>query len=253
MEHVLYEKVVLDGDDDTKRFLQCLSLRPPHMQFAQAHTTSLFLKGEIEPPRMLELLALCKGVTCLALDLDTDEFSKDGSALWSVLDALPLKYLMLSVNITFTDAITTSPKVFTHITHLDIHDECLLDEDHECFDTLNALTHLCVVLDRDYSKPLVVKRFVSNPRVQVLAFRVESPHSGAVEFLEEHGLLHDKIVLMPFFIAPWGSMGRGDMLLWQVAEEALKHPIPKKRESFISNLTFCSLIGLIQRGIGVCQ
>jgi hypothetical protein len=233
MERLMYEKVVLDGDIDARTFLRCLSLREMHVEFAQTRITSLFLIGDLEPSTLFDLLTICKGVTCLALALETDEFVTDGSALWSALDDLPLRSLMLAVTITFTDAITTSPNAFTRITHLDIHDGSLLGKDHKCFDTLTALTHLCAVLDTYNSEPLVIKRFVSNVRLQVLALRAEGPHHRAVEFLEEHELLHDKIVLMPFIIAPWGLLGQGDMLLWQLAEEALKRPIVQTRELLV--------------------
>lgn len=227
----MYKNIVLCGETEVKRFLECLHLRPMHVEFAQQYIKSLFLVGSVLKSTVIDILSICDHVTCLALVLSTDEFALDVSSLWRALDALPLKSLLFAVKIDLASSLSTSPPAFQHLTHLDVNDDFILNQPNSGLEGLATLTHLCAVL-KTRADPVAVMRLINNTRLQLLAFRVEVQHIVIQRFLENHGLLDRRIVLMPIEMTNWSLLGQGEMLVWELAGEQLKLPIPKDSESF---------------------
>ncbi|KAG1830496.1 hypothetical protein DFJ58DRAFT_736953 [Suillus subalutaceus] len=228
MERLMYKKIVLDDEHTVKKFLDCLRLRPMHVQFAQQHIRSLFLVGSIQKSTLIKLLSLCNRVTCLGLALSTTEFATDGSPLWLALDALPLKSLVLDMEIDSTSS-TSTINVFKNLTHLDICNDRMLDKPNAGLEALSALTHLCTVLILGKSDPVAVIRLIGNARLQILAFRVRDPHNRVERFMRKHEILDRRIVLLPIDLTYWAQLGQGDMLVWELAEEQVKLSIPENK------------------------
>ncbi|KAG2028720.1 hypothetical protein BDR03DRAFT_882826, partial [Suillus americanus] len=231
LEKLMYKNIVLCGETEVKRFLECLHLRPMHIEFAQQYIKSLFLVGSVPKSTVIDILSICNHVTCLALVLSTDEFALDVSSLWCALDALPLKSLLFAVKIDLASSLSTSPPAFTHLTHLDVNDDFILNQPNSGLEGLATLTHLCAVL-KTRADPVAVMRLINNTRLQLLAFRVDVQHIVIQRFLEKHGLLDRRIVLMPIEMTNWSLLGQGEMLVWELAGELVKLPIPEDSESF---------------------
>lgn len=235
MEKLVYNRILLHGESNVRRFLQCLHQRPLPVEFAQKSVASLFLVGSIEKSSLLDILFLCNRITSIRLVLITDEFATDGSSLWSALDALPLQSFLLVMHVEFTSPICAST-MFKNLSHLDIHGDHLLDMPHAGLESLEALTHLCVTLIMERADPTAITRLISNARLRLLAFRVDDPHHEVEEFLEEHEISDHRIVLLPETTTLWGELGQGDMLVWELAEDQTKLPIPQNREYFPSHV-----------------
>jgi hypothetical protein len=235
MEQLMYQKIVLCGEDESKDFLECLRLRPMHIDFAQQSIRSLYLGGALHASTLINILSLCKGLTCLALFVGTDTFINDASSLWGALDALALKSLTFGTAIDLTTSIRTS-NVFKNLTHLEIVDKSVLKKPIADLETLDALTHLCLVLAPYSCNPVSVIRLVGNARLRVLAFRVEYSHSVIETFMQQHGILDRRIVLLPSIMVQWDELGRGDMLVWELAEEKIRLPLTHNSKSFNASI-----------------
>ncbi|KAG1837850.1 hypothetical protein DFJ58DRAFT_734140 [Suillus subalutaceus] len=234
MERLVYKKIVLDGEDETREFLECLRLRPMHIGFAQNSITSLYLRGALNESTLIQILSLCNGLTCLVLFVRTDAFMNDASSLRRALDALQLKSLTLAMAIDFTNSINTFD-VFKNLTHLEIVDRLVLKKPHAGLEALHSLTHICLVLAPPSCNPVTVMRLIGNARLRVLAFRVEHSHHEIERFLQKHKILDRRIVLLPSLMVMWDELGRGDMLVWELAEEKVRLPIPQNSGSFIAS------------------
>ncbi|KAG2353794.1 hypothetical protein BDR07DRAFT_1308184 [Suillus spraguei] len=235
IEKLLYQKIVLYDEDDTEDFLKCLRLRLMHNEFAKTTTTSLYLEGPLDESTVIELLSLCSGVTCLALSDDTEAFAEDTLLLWRALDALPLMSLTLNMVIDFKPSIGTF-NVLKNLTHLDIMDKRILRKNHKGLYGLDSLTHICLPLSVRTSDPAAVMGLISNARLRVLAFRVEDSHERVQLFLQMNGTLDARIVLLPSIMENWDELGRGDMLLWELAEEKVMLPIPHNSAFVLSHI-----------------
>jgi hypothetical protein len=205
-----------------------------HVDFAHEYITSLFLVGSIEISTLVEILSLCNGISCLVLLVSTISSATAVSSLLQALDTLPLKSLQLSMDVDVSTSFSTS-NVFKHLTHFDTHDHRMLEKLHAGLDCLDSLTHLCVVLRLEKCDPLAVIHLIGNLRIQILAFRVEDPHHAVERFLEDHRLLDRRIVLLPIQLTNWAMLGQGEMLMWQLAEDLVKLPMPQKSKTFIQS------------------
>ncbi|KAG1784499.1 uncharacterized protein HD556DRAFT_1315014 [Suillus plorans] len=228
MEQLVYKKIVLHGQEDAGRFLECLYRRLLPADFAQRHVKALFLVGSIEPSTVIAILSICSCVTSLRLVLTTNGFATNGSSLWCTLDVLPLRSLVLTIRMRF-ESFLGACHTFTNLSHLELNGNHFLAEPQERLDSIASLTHLCVVLSPHIADPEAVTRLISNPRLQLLAFRVQDRHVDVEEFLEEHGICDDRIVLLPAELPVWGQLGQGDMLIWELAEDLTKSPLPQNQ------------------------
>jgi hypothetical protein len=226
MEQLMYKKIILFGDKNVRRFLQCVYQRPMHVQFAQQSVTSLFLVGSLQKSTLMEIISLCNRVTRLVIVSSTDEFKHDGSSLWHALEALPLQSLVIAVDIEFKSSISTS-HMFKNLTHLDINDHRLLTKPHPEVVSLPALTHFCAVLRLFTTDPIALVSLIANARLRVVAFRVEGDHFQVEGFLARNEIQDRRIVLLPINLSSWGELGQGDMLTWELAEERVNLPISK--------------------------
>lgn len=227
---------MLEGEDRTTRFLECLRLRPTPGEFAQRYTTSLFLLGDIRTSTMIDLLSLCNRVTCLNLALYATEFTTNAS-LWRTLDALPLKSLGWFTDADFISSVGALG-VFKNMTHLDIPDE--LVRPNAAIEGLSALTHLCVALTPRRTDPTAVVRLIGNARLRLLACRVKVSHRSVDAFLAKHRIIDRRIVLLPNDLVLWSPLGQGDMLVWKLAEDEVKLGISESSESFNSSISISS-------------
>ncbi|KAG1818613.1 uncharacterized protein BJ212DRAFT_1298683 [Suillus subaureus] len=164
------------------------------------------------------------------------QFLDYGSPLWHALNALPLKSLLLSVEIDFTSS-SGKLNVFQNLTHFNITNDCMLNKPNVALEGLVSLMHLCVVLILGRSDPLAVIHLVSNSHLQLLAFRMKDVHHRVKWFLDEHEVIDHWIVFLPMELGNWAQLGQGDMLIWELAEEQVKLPIPESSESFTSSIS----------------
>jgi hypothetical protein len=103
MEQLVYKKIVLYREEETRNFLDCLRLCPMHVDFAQKCIKSLYLGGALNVSTVMDILSLCNGITALALFVHTDAFIHNATSLYEALDALPLTSLTLSMATDFTN------------------------------------------------------------------------------------------------------------------------------------------------------
>lgn len=234
MELCMYKNIVLRGEKNVRRFLDCLYRRPMHTRFAEKFIKSLFLVGSLDMSTLIEIISLSNRVTRITLVLSTKEFNVDGSALWHALDALPLQSLVLALDVKLPPPISTF-NMFNNLSHLDVNDKSFLNQPTTELGSFQALTHLSVVFIHERTDPLAITQIISNQRLRVLAFRVEVDHYLVEGFLEHHGIRDGRIVLFPIELNNWGRLGQGDMLMWELAEEQVKLPMAVYGESFTPN------------------
>jgi hypothetical protein len=151
------------------------------------------------------------------------------------MDNLPLKSLQLAMDINVTLSIGTS-NMFKSLTHFDTHDHRMLHNSPKGLECIDSLTHVCAVLKLGSCDPLRIIRLISNPRIRLLAFRVKDPHGVVEQFLEQHGIVDHRIVLLPVQITNWAMLGQGHMLMWQLAEGLVELPTPQNSKHFISTI-----------------
>ncbi|KAG2045852.1 hypothetical protein BDR06DRAFT_1015242 [Suillus hirtellus] len=229
IEKLLYKKIVIHGQEDANRFLRCLYLRLIPVQFARKSVQALFLVGSIEPSTAIEIISLCGGLISLRLALRNNQFATDVSSLWSTLNGLPLKSLVLTLNMRFEPFLSASPN-FTHLSHLEVNGNHFLGEPREMLESIQTLTHLCAVLSPHFADPDAISRLISNARLRLIAFRVQDSHIDVVEFLEQNGIRDSRIVLLPAKLPVWGELGQGDMLIWELAEDITRAAIPDNQD-----------------------
>ncbi|KAG2129694.1 uncharacterized protein EDB93DRAFT_1256170 [Suillus bovinus] len=224
----MYKNIALSSEDEIKDFLACLRLRPMHIQFAKTAINSLYLDGVVDASTVLDILSLCTRVEHLALLIHIYPAMDDRSSLWLTLNLLPLKSLVLYMGIHFINCITTS-HVLKNLTHVDLIDRGVLRKPDTGLEALHSLTHICLVLQMSSSHPAAIARLVRNARLCVLAFHVEDSHSRIESFLEGCGIQDERIVLLSTVMVKWDSLGRTNMLLWELLEETIRLPKPKNK------------------------
>jgi hypothetical protein len=139
------------------------------------------------------------------------------------------------MDVDVSTSISTS-NIFKHLTHFDTHDHRMLEKLHAGLDCLDSLTHLCVVLRLGRCDPLAVMHLIGNPRIRILAFRVDDAHHAVARFLEDNTLLDRRIVLLPIQLTNWAMLGQGEMLMWQLAEGLVKLPMPQNSKTVIQSI-----------------
>jgi hypothetical protein len=77
---------------------------------------------------------------------------------------------------------------------------------------------------------------IGNPRIRILAFRVDDAHHAVARFLEDNTLLDRRIVLLPIQLTNWAMLGQGEMLMWQLAEGLVKLPMPQNSKTVIQSI-----------------
>ncbi|KAG2081946.1 uncharacterized protein F5147DRAFT_783482 [Suillus discolor] len=226
LEQLVYRKIVLHGEEDARLFLECLYRRPMPVSFALQSVKALSLSGSIQSSTVIEIISICRSVTSLRLILTTNEYANNGSVLWRALDGLPLQALVLTIRMQFPSFLSEY-HTFRNLSHLELNGNHFLAEPQEELEFFESLTHICVVLNPHIADPQAVILLISNAQLQLLAFRVEDGHNAVDEFLEEHGICDHRIVLLPFQLPVWGELGQGDMLMWELAEDRTKIPVPQ--------------------------
>ncbi|KAG1895710.1 uncharacterized protein F5891DRAFT_1193880 [Suillus fuscotomentosus] len=196
MEKLLYQNIIIHGQEDANRFLQCLYWRLMPVEFAHKSVKALFLVGSIEPSTVIEIISLCSGLISLHLTLRNNQFAMDVSSLWRILDVLPLKSLVLTLNMQFEPFLSVA-HTFTHLSHFEVNRNHFLGLPREMLDSIQPLTHLCAVLSPHFADPDAVAHLISNARLRLIAFRVEDSHIDVEEFLEENSICDRRIVLLP--------------------------------------------------------
>ncbi|KAG1825324.1 hypothetical protein DFJ58DRAFT_849574 [Suillus subalutaceus] len=223
-EKLLYEKVVLVDDETASSFLQCLRRRHMPEKFAQASIKAISLSNGVQFRTGIEILSLCTSINTLAIIPDDECFHDNVAHLLQVMDALPLQVLSLQICVHLTSSLISGVTFFAKLTHLEV-DACrmLCDVDLKY---LPQLTHLAIWNEMmDDRAASLTKRLLSHPTLEVLIFRVDY-HRDFVSFLDRH-MLHDpRIVLVPSRVYAWDDLGRASMLLWELADEAVKLPEP---------------------------
>ncbi|KAG1859396.1 hypothetical protein C8R48DRAFT_774734 [Suillus tomentosus] len=233
IEKLLYEKIVIHGQEDANRFLQCLYQYLMPVEFAQKSVEALFLVGSIEPSTAIEIISLCSGLVSLHLALQNNQFTTDASSLWSTLNGLPLKSLVLTLNMRFEPFLSAS-HTFTHLSHLKVNRNHFLGEPREMLESIQTLTHLCAVLSPHFADPDVIARLISNAHLRLIAFRVQDSHIDVKEFLEENGICNCRIVLLLAKLPVWGELGQGNMLIWELAEDMTHTALPDNYHQCLS-------------------
>ncbi|KAG2108237.1 uncharacterized protein F5147DRAFT_652957 [Suillus discolor] len=188
------------------------------------HACTLVLRDE---STLIDLLGLCRGITCLSVAVNTDEFSEDPSRLLWALNTLPLKSLTMLMEVNCLSAIKTS-HTFHNLMHLDINDQLLMTEPYTGLEDLRLVTHIIVVLAMGQSMVESVKHLLSNVTLRVLGLRVRDTHKPVTMWLDKYGINNRRAVLFPTQWTSWAKLGQGDMLIWEMAEERIKLPRPKE-------------------------
>ncbi|KAG1720418.1 uncharacterized protein EDB91DRAFT_1257007 [Suillus paluster] len=193
-----------------------------HEEFARTSINAMFLHGDIQGTTMIEILSLCTGISNLALASNTDPVHKNLSFLQPVLDALPLTALHLQIGFTLTDSSIANVNVFSRLTHLDIDDHDFFQ--HVRIESFPRLTHLALwgdLIRRENKMASSIQRLLNHPTMQVILLRSDD-HGRLADFLEEHAFNDPRIVIGPEKQYSWDFLGRGYMLLWEIAEAKAK-------------------------------
>ncbi|KAG0692115.1 hypothetical protein DFH29DRAFT_1009365 [Suillus ampliporus] len=208
-ERLLYGRIVIVGERKASQFLRCLRLRQMHEEFARTSINAMFLNGDIQGVTVIEILSLCTGISNLALTSNGGPVLKNLSFLQPVLDALPLTALQLQIGVTLTDSSIANVNVFSRLTHLDIDDHDFLQ--HLRIESFPQLTHLALwgdLIRRENKMASSIQRLLNHPTMQnsLTTMRFNDP----------------RIVIGPEKIYLWDYLGRGYMLLWEIAEAKAK-------------------------------
>ncbi|KAG2148753.1 uncharacterized protein EDB93DRAFT_1103795 [Suillus bovinus] len=158
-EKVLYEKVVLEDEEQASHFLRCIGVRYKYEEFARTTISSLYLDKGIAHTTMHDIISLCKGVKNLHLSSQSTAFK------WLIPGSKVVKL------------------------------------------TNYILTH---------------------PTLQVLLFHIKS-HRSFSYYLKEGNIIDPRIVIAPMDFCKWDDLGRGHMLLWELAEAKVKLRDPNHR------------------------
>lgn len=237
-ERLLYNKIVLNDEDHACRFLQCYRLRQMHIDTLPS-TRSMFFGDGIKYATLVEILSLCKDITNLSIVSHDDDVLADLTSLHHVLEPLPLTVLCLNTRSAPIRSSMMMVNIFATLTHLEIDDkEMLRLVDMHSFPKLTHLALWPVFGNTGMNVGRVVKHLLEHPTLQVLVFRATG-HRAYAKYLEYHQIYDPRIIIGPSQILVWDDFGRGDMLLWQLADERANMPGPNHRKHrCFSNSTF---------------
>ncbi|KAG1886469.1 hypothetical protein F4604DRAFT_1675383 [Suillus subluteus] len=225
-EKLLYEKILLFDEEIATLFLQCMRRRHTPHAFAQTSIKAISLSDDVQFETAVEILSLCTGMNTLTIIPDEQDFHDKVTYLLQLMGTLPLTVLSLQVNVHPTSSLISDVAFFAKLTHLEI-DRCgmLCDVDLQYFPRLTHLAIWSTFSEPDRRAPSLIKRLLSHPTLQVFIIRVDY-HRNFANFLDRH-MLHDpRIVLAPSRVYLWDDLGRASMLLWELADEAVKLPEP---------------------------
>ncbi|KAG2335562.1 hypothetical protein BDR05DRAFT_1006677 [Suillus weaverae] len=237
-ERLLYNKVLLEDEDQASQFLRCYRLRQLHIEPVPS-TTAMYFDGGIQSTTIIDILSLCTGITNLSLVSEEGDELDDLTPLHHVLDNLPLTVLSLHIGATLTNASVINFTVFSRLTHLEINDVDMLQ--HVDMDVFPQLTHLALwpfLYNPTMNIPRSLRRLLKHPTLQVLLFRVER-HNECATWLVRHEIDDRRIIIAPPEIQQWDDFGHGSMLLWELADERVNMPGPNHgKHRCFSNSTF---------------
>jgi hypothetical protein len=197
-----------------------MRLRP--QRFAQRAVTSLCIEGDVQPSTAADILSLCRDTTSLALWIAPSDFPDEMNSLLHSLNALPLMTLSLSISLIFNHSscisLSTIP-VFRLLSHLEILNIWVLWGSAVGLQDLDRLTHLCLHVDTQRTKPALVKLLLNNLRFRIFVFRVSEDYATVQKFLEQSDLIDPRIVLVH---RSRSDLRADDMSLWRNAERIVE-------------------------------
>ncbi|KAG1758933.1 hypothetical protein EV702DRAFT_1053781, partial [Suillus placidus] len=235
-ERLLYNKIVLEDEDQASQFLQCYRLRQTHMEPVPS-TTAMYLADGIQSTTIIDILALCRGITNLSLVSKDDDEHDDLTPLHHVLDDLPLTVLSLHIGATLTNTSVINFTMFARLTHLEINDTDMLHDVD--MDTFPRLTHLALwpmLYNPTMNIPRSLRRLLKHATLQVLLLRVERHHECAT-WLVRHAIDDPRIIIGPPEIEQWDDFGHGSMALWELADERANMPGPNHSSTLVKRLS----------------
>jgi hypothetical protein len=185
----------------------------------------LCIEGDILPSTAAEILSLCSGITNLALWIAPSDF-KNGTTnpLLQPLNDLPLMSLSLSISLIFRDTHLVSLsafKAFGTLTHLEILNGWVLWNSTVGVEYLHGLTHLCLRIHTQRTKPKLVAFLLTLSHLRVIVFRISEDIDAVQTFLESNFLNDSRIVLVSQKPTAWDEFGGGDMFLWKAADQVV--------------------------------
>lgn len=196
---------------------------------------------------MHDIISLCKGVKNLHLSSQSTAFKCNMVPLLDAVDRLPLKVLSLEFRISISATIMSTFNVFATLTHLETDDlHMFLSFDIEC---LPRLTHLALWIAGLIPGSKVVKLtnyILTHPTLQVLLFHIKS-HRSFSYYLKEGNIIDPRIVIAPMDFCKWDDLGRGHMLLWELAEAKVKLRDPNHSQLPSNVLTHRDILNNLNR------
>ncbi|KAG1907712.1 uncharacterized protein F5891DRAFT_1180740 [Suillus fuscotomentosus] len=225
IESLLYRKIVLSNENIAISFLSSLRIRCQRSgDFARGIVKSLCIEGDVLLSTAAEILSLCSGATNLALWIAPSDFNGTTNPLLQPLNNLPLMSLSLSISLIFryTKFVSLGAfKAFSTVTHLEILNGWVLWNSTIGLEYLDGLTHLCLHIHTQRTKPDLVVSLLARSHLQVLVFRISEDINAVQTFLEFNSLSDSRIVLVSQVPTAWGEFGGGDMSLWKDADQVV--------------------------------
>lgn len=161
-------------------------------------------------------------MTSLALWIAPSDVPNEMNLLLRSLNALPLMTLSLSISLIFNHSscvsLSTIP-VFRLLSHLEIINHWILWGSTVGLQDLDGLTHLCLHVDRQRTKPVLVKLLLNNPHFRIFVFRISEDSATMHKFLEQNDLVDPRIVLVHRSRSDFRA---DDMSLWRNAEQIVE-------------------------------
>ncbi|KAJ7059660.1 hypothetical protein C8F01DRAFT_1254576 [Mycena amicta] len=172
LEPLLYETLVIDGFHEAHRIASLATSRPP--DFFARITRRLVLSADSHTPT--DILALCKGVTHLAIEDDIlrEHWPRIHPIFFSLEHVQCLVFAARELRISDP----TAP-VFSHLTHLTLLD-CSYDKLRPFVSSLPSLTHLAL-FHWDPPTCFIVEDFLTDcPRLRIMVLIASSHHTAVL-------------------------------------------------------------------------